>query len=95
MPMRVSMRAAGLTSDRALGPTWTPASKASLRPLRCKLIGALEIARVSDATQCGAGGWYDDDNTKASFINLCDATCAVVQADPTAKIQVFLGCLGS
>jgi hypothetical protein len=44
--MRVSMRAAGLTSDRALGPTWTPASKASLRPLRCKLIGALGFSVV-------------------------------------------------
>jgi hypothetical protein len=56
----------------------------------------VEISRVADATQCGAGdGWYYDDNANPAFINLCDATCTVVQADPTAKIQVLLGCLGS
>jgi hypothetical protein len=59
--MRVSMRAAGLSSDRALGPTWTPASKASLRPLRFKLIGALggtaASGRVIPACQAAEDGF--------------------------------------
>jgi hypothetical protein len=57
---------------------------------------AEELPRVSGAGDCGAsGGWYYDNNTSPSFLNLCDATCDLVRNDPAAKIQVLLGCLGS
>ncbi|MCC6217195.1 MAG: VWA domain-containing protein [Polyangiaceae bacterium] len=54
-----------------------------------------QIPRVNDASACGAGGWYYDNNASPQRILLCPATCGVVQADNAAKINVQLGCLGS
>ncbi len=49
--------------------------------------------QVTGAAACGAkGGWYYDDPQKPASINLCPATCQEVKADPTAKIQIVLGC---
>lgn len=38
-------------------------------------------------------GWYYDDEAAPTEIVLCDATCAEVQKDLMAKIDVVLGCL--
>jgi hypothetical protein len=54
-----------------------------------------EFTRVTDAGSCVAGGFYYDNNNTPHTIILCPATCAQVQADANAKVQVFLGCQGS
>lgn len=54
-----------------------------------------ELVRVPDAASCVPNGWYYDDNVNPSTINLCPDTCTMVQADPNAKVEVLLGCLGA
>ena len=56
---------------------------------------AQSLVRVNDLASCVANGWYYDDNTNPSTINLCPDTCTMVQADSNAKVEVLLGCLGS
>lgn len=49
--------------------------------------------RASEAAcAAGEGFYYSSDNSQ---IHLCPATCAVVQADPQAKVSIDFGCLGS
>jgi hypothetical protein len=56
----------------------------------------LKLTKVTNAANCGGGGgWYYDNNTTPTTITLCPSTCAVVQTDTQAKIDVALGCLGS
>jgi hypothetical protein len=51
------------------------------------------LGQVPDAAGCGAsGGWYYNDPVAPSQITLCPSTCATVQADPVAKIDIILGC---
>jgi hypothetical protein len=55
-----------------------------------------QLQRVNDATACGPqGGWYYDNNTNPTTITLCPATCTVVSADSSPKLDILLGCLGS
>ncbi|MBI5537535.1 MAG: VWA domain-containing protein [Deltaproteobacteria bacterium] len=54
-----------------------------------------ELTRVTDASQCVAGGWYYDNNANPTSIQLCPDTCTTVQADTAAKISVLLGCQGT
>lgn len=54
------------------------------------------IKRVTDATQCGtAEGWYYDNNAAPTKLLLCPASCTTIQSDPTGKVDISLGCLGS
>jgi hypothetical protein len=56
----------------------------------------VDVPRVPDSGQCGSGdGWYYDNNTNPTKITLCPATCATMKADPKAKVNISLGCLGS
>jgi hypothetical protein len=58
--------------------------------------GGTPINKVDDASLCGAnGGWYFDNNTAPTKITLCPVTCTTLKADPSAKVNVSLGCLGS
>jgi len=50
------------------------------------------IGQVSSAAECQNGGWYYDDPIDPSTITLCPPTCATVQADPEAKMEILLGC---
>jgi hypothetical protein len=51
------------------------------------------IKQVQDASQCtAAGGWFYDDPLKPTSIELCPTTCAAVQADTAAKINIVIGC---
>jgi hypothetical protein len=52
------------------------------------------LVRVNDAAACVNNGWYYDNNTSPTTINLCPTICNTVQADPGAKVNVLLGCLG-
>jgi hypothetical protein len=55
-----------------------------------------KLQRVNDASQCGPqGGWYYDNNTNPTTITLCPATCTVVTADASPKVDILLGCQGS
>lgn len=51
------------------------------------------ILRADDAADCGGlPGWYFDNNTSPTKIILCPASCATVQADADAKVDVLFGC---
>lgn len=53
-----------------------------------------KLARVASASACGAaGGFYYDNPGKPTTINLCPASCAKVQTDSGAKVDIFLGCI--
>ena len=55
--------------------------------------GAMQtVGQVASAAECVNGGWYYDNPTAPTTITLCPTTCATVQADKDAKIQVLLGC---
>jgi len=56
--------------------------------------GDVPLPHRASETACGtdAGFYYSDGEQK---INLCPATCTVVQADPLAKVALDFGCLGS
>jgi hypothetical protein len=55
---------------------------------------AKKLTRVTNAAACTADGWYYDNNSAPTVIQLCAAQCTSVQADPNAKVNVSLGCLG-
>jgi hypothetical protein len=55
---------------------------------------AKKLTRVTNAGACVADGWYYDNNTTPTIIQLCPAQCTSVQADQNAKVNVSLGCLG-
>lgn len=54
------------------------------------------IPRVNDLAGCSSGasqgGWYFDDAKNPKKILLCPQTCAAVQSDSAAKIEVKFGC---
>jgi hypothetical protein len=51
------------------------------------------IYHVNGASDCGPnGGWYYDDNNNPTKVLICPATCAAVQADPNAKVDILFGC---
>ncbi|HEY6559532.1 MAG TPA: lectin-like protein [Polyangiaceae bacterium] len=60
--------------------TYTPSSGA-----------AQNLTKRTTSAACGTG-WYFDDNTNPTSITLCPSTCATVQADANARVQVHLGC---
>jgi hypothetical protein len=49
------------------------------------------LARRATSADCGTG-WYYDNITNPTSITLCPSTCATIQADANAKLQVHLGC---
>jgi hypothetical protein len=54
---------------------------------------AVTFGQVGSKDECGpAGGWFYDDPLDPAIIELCPATCDLVQADEGAKIQILLGC---
>ena len=55
---------------------------------------ATALVRVPDAASCVPGGFYYDNNSAPTELTLCPDQCAAVQADPAAKVDVLLGCLG-
>lgn len=54
---------------------------------------AQELTRVTGAAACVSSGFYYDDNTNPTTVNLCPQICSTVQADPSAKINVLFGCV--
>ncbi|MBX3129372.1 MAG: VWA domain-containing protein [Polyangiaceae bacterium] len=54
-----------------------------------------QLPKVNFASNCSGPGWYYDNNASPTKINLCPSTCTTVQADPAAKVELLLGCLGS
>jgi von Willebrand factor type A domain len=56
---------------------------------------ATSLTWVASASACDptSGGWYYDSATAPNDMLLCDASCAAVQADPKAKLDVMVGCL--
>jgi len=53
-----------------------------------------KFPEVNSAAACTvAGGWYYDNPSKPTTINLCPASCTKVQIDTSAKVDIFLGCI--
>lgn len=53
-----------------------------------------KFPQVASAASCtAAGGWYYDNPSKPTTINLCPASCTKVQIDNGAKVDIFLGCI--
>lgn len=86
-----------------LGCTFTmPTTDAGIiNPDKVKVIftpgsGApVELPRVTNQAACSGPGWYYDNNSSPTTIELCPGSCTTVQADPSGKIDIELGCLGS
>jgi hypothetical protein len=53
-----------------------------------------QLVHVTNAAACVANGWYYDNNTTPTSINLCPTICGTVQGDANARVNVLLGCLG-
>jgi hypothetical protein len=54
-----------------------------------------ELPRVTNQGACAGPGWYYDNNSDPTNIELCLGSCTTVQADPSGSIEIELGCLGS
>jgi Mg-chelatase subunit ChlD len=53
-----------------------------------------KFPHVASASACNAaGGFYYDNPSKPTTINLCPASCTKVQTDSGAKVDIFLGCI--
>jgi hypothetical protein len=54
----------------------------------------VDFGQVKSAAECTPqkGGWYYDDPVKPTSITLCPTTCAGIQSDPGAKVQILFGC---
>lgn len=50
------------------------------------------LLKVSGEEACVLNGWYYDDPVNPTRIILCPSTCASIQNDPGAKVQILLGC---
>ncbi len=51
------------------------------------------ISKVSDEASCSDNsGWYYDNDTAPTSIELCPSTCTTVSAQRGAKMEVLLGC---
>jgi hypothetical protein len=55
----------------------------------------IELPRVPSAADCAGPGWYYDNPTNPTTINLCPDSCATVQADSNAEIKIRIACQGS
>lgn len=54
---------------------------------------AQPVYHVDTPADCAAnGGWYYDDNTNPTQVLVCPSTCAAIQSDPNAKVDVLFGC---
>lgn len=55
---------------------------------------AVTLGQVTGAGACtdAQGGWYYDDPIHPKTITLCPSTCAAVQSDDGAKMEIVLGC---
>lgn len=78
---------AGLVDPDRVKVTYTPGGGGS----------DVEFNRVMSPGECGStvNGWYYDDNTSPTSINLCNDTCTMVKADQNAEVNVLIGCAGS
>jgi len=49
---------------------------------------AVTLTRLTDADECGDGGFYVGGET----ITLCDGTCEIVRADDDARLEIHIAC---
>jgi hypothetical protein len=53
----------------------------------------VKIPKVAGAADCGAdGGWYYDNEQSPTTITLCPTSCAQVEGDVSAALDVAIGC---
>lgn len=51
------------------------------------------FTKVDDAGHCGtATSWYYDDDTAPTRIYLCPSACDLASSEPSAKLEVLVGC---
>ena len=51
-----------------------------------------DIYRTTDTTVPCSIGWQFDDPTNPTLIEFCTETCAMIQADAAAKVEIEIGC---
>jgi Mg-chelatase subunit ChlD len=51
-----------------------------------------DLLKVDDPAYCIPNGWYYDDPDNPTRIILCPETCSAAQGDPSAKIEILVGC---
>ncbi|HEX2731548.1 MAG TPA: vWA domain-containing protein [Polyangiaceae bacterium] len=77
------------------------ASSGALDPSKVNVtltLGGKDVAlgQLPKADACGDdGAWYYDDPANPTRILLCPKTCDAVQADPSSRIDIVLGCMTS
>jgi len=50
------------------------------------------IGQVASMAECASGGWYYDDPSNPTTIELCPSSCSAVQGDADAVVRVVVGC---
>jgi von Willebrand factor type A domain len=54
---------------------------------------ASTLPRVASRDQCGPmGGWYYDNPTMPTAVNLCDASCQLANSSPMGEVSLQFGC---
>jgi hypothetical protein len=52
-----------------------------------------ELPQADNEADCGAGpGWYYDNPANPTKVILCPGTCAQVETDVGAKVELLFGC---
>jgi len=55
--------------------------------------GPMKVSQVPNKDACGSGpGWYYDNPTKPTVIQLCPATCDPLLQTPGSRLDVLIGC---
>lgn len=55
----------------------------------------IELPRVNSAGDCSGPGWYYDNPTNPTTVNLCPDSCSTIQADSHAEIKIRIACQAS
>lgn len=77
----------------------TPPAGQTLDPTKINFVytpatgPAVTIVNVGSSAGCNGGpGWYYDNAAAPTQIITCPATCSTLEADPSGKVEVQLGC---
>lgn len=65
----------------------------SFAPAGVPVAQGTQFRRVADRAACGPmGGWYYDDPMMPTRVNLCDASCKLVNMSPNGELSLQFGC---
>jgi hypothetical protein len=68
-------------------------NKVNVRFTAANATNSFDIGQVPSRDACGAqGGWYFDNPSNPTKVNLCDASCQKVNGSGEGEIQLLFGC---